>query len=338
MTINHPLLSSVSLYLANSRVSSTYNRLRGLYSVAAVCILLLIAGKALSVSPNAPTSNRSGVLSADTNDTNGPTVSLSYDSQVFVKSPTSSFMYFIPLISPTLVETQISTGNKQQAGFTSYEKKVSSDSFSISCEFDMVGKGFFEVKFDPEGMVSIFPELVEKNEPITKALDYIKFEGEGFGRMEVKGKVTGSTQTVTEVEVYFNARGKKSPVTIGLYSIKPEDGQYKYENKYNEMFARVAKLKFKKYESEPRMGVEVVSVNNATGPNGYLGRIKGIIANFFINPIRISALGNNTMLDFGDTILKQKTSFTFPKAHNITKIRWVTANNNQQNTPAVTAN
>ena len=64
-------------------------------------------------------------------------------------------------------------------------------------------------------------------------LDYIKFDGEGFGRLEIKGAMTGSTPTVTEVAMQFNARGHKSPVTIGLYDIKPKDGQYKYENRSN---------------------------------------------------------------------------------------------------------
>ena len=35
------------------------------------------------------------------------------------------------------------------------------------------------------------------------------------------------------------------------------------------------------------------------------GRIKGFIANFFIEPAKISKLGNDTMLNFGYALLKK---------------------------------
>jgi hypothetical protein len=119
------------------------------------------------------------------------------------------------------------------------------------------------------------------------------------------------------VDVHFSKRWKKSPVTIGLHSVKPENGQYKYENRYNEIVARVATLTFKKSDGEPRMDIEVVSVNKATKPNSHIGRVKGFIVNFFIEPIRISKLGNDTMLKFGYALLNKQPSFTFPKATNI---------------------
>ncbi len=62
---------------------------------------------------------------------------------------------------------------------------------------------------------------LEEGEPLTNMLDYIKVEGEGFGRIDVKGTITGSTTTVTEVDMHFKGRGRNSPVTVGLYSIKP---------------------------------------------------------------------------------------------------------------------
>ena len=64
------------------------------------------------------------------------------------------------------------------------------------------------------------PEM-KKGAPLTNVLDYIKFEGEGMGRIEVKGTIDGNTETVTQVDLRFNTRGQKSPVTIGLYSIEP---------------------------------------------------------------------------------------------------------------------
>ena len=118
------------------------------------------------------------------------------------------------------------------------------------------------------------------------------------------------------MDVRFGTKGK-SPVTIGLYSIKPENGQYKYENRHNEIVAQVAILTFKKSDGEPRMDIEVVSVNKASKPNSYIGKVKGFIVNFFIDPIRISKLGNDTMLRFGHALLNKQPSFTFPKALNI---------------------
>ncbi len=254
---------------------------------------------------------------ADINDPNGPIVMLSYNTLKPAKIPTASFMYFIPLISPTLVSTEISPNNRQQAMFISYEKNIVLNSFTLSCEFELQGSGFFMDIFDSNGIIATFPEEIKKNAPMNNLLDYIRLEGEGFGRMDVKGTIADSNVTVTQVDVHFNTRGQKSPVTIGLYSVKLENGQYKYENRYNEIVARVATLTFKKCDGEPRMGIEVVSVNKASKPNSYIGKVKGFIVNFFIEPVRISKLGNDNMLNFGKALLDKQPSFTFPKAANI---------------------
>ena len=288
--------------------------------IAVFCALLLTAGIGICADPNILASGRAANTKPvlDINDPNGPTVPLSYNSAAPAKTPTASFMYFIPLIAPTLVERETSTDNQQQAWLVSYEKKVTSDSFLVSCEFEMQGKGSFNNILDAQGVMAIYLPELKKGAPLNNGLDYIKFEGEGTGRIDVAGTIDGNnTETVTRVDLCFNVRGKKSPVIIGLYSIKPENGQYKYENKYDEIVARVATLTFKKCQDVPRMEVTVVSVNRATRPNSYLGRVKGFIVNFFIDPVKISKLGNDTMLDFGYALVKQKPSFTFPKATNI---------------------
>ena len=276
-----------------------------------------MAGLGICADPNSRISSRGVESPADSNGSNGPVVMLSYNGLKPMKTPTASFMYFIPLVSPTLVSTEISPNNRQRVMFISYEKSVVLDSFIVSCEFELQGSGFFMDVFDSNGVIAAFGEEIKKNAPVKNILDYIRLEGEGFGRIDVKGTIADSNVTVTQVDLCFNIRGQKSPVTIGLYSVKPEKGQYKYENKYNEIVARVATLTFKKCQDEPRMEVTVVSVNRATKPNGYLGRVKGFIVNFFIDPVRISKLGNDTMLDFGYALLKKKPSFTFPKATNI---------------------
>jgi hypothetical protein len=289
-----------------------------------VCIVLLTAGVGISWDPNNPASS-----GEDVNDAKGPTVMLNYSSQTFEKNPISSFMYFVPLISPTFVDRETSANNEQQVAVVSYERTVNSNSFYVNCEFEIMGKGFHKNIFDPEKMIAEHIRELKKNEPLVHTLEYIKFEGEGFGRIEIKGTITASIQTVTEVDVHFNARGHKSCVTIGLYDVKPKDGKYKYENRSNHIVARVNSLVFKKTKKTPRMGIIVASISDAEGSEGFFSGIKGCIANLFINPPEVAKLGNDTMLDFGYAIVKQKPAFTFPRAENLRVNRRVATDNKQ---------
>jgi hypothetical protein len=226
-------------------------------------------------------------------------------------------MYFIPLISPTLVDIETSANNEQKLGIISYKKKITSKSFTVICEFEMSGKGFHKNTFDPAGMMALFINELKWNESLTNMLDYIKFEGDGFGRIEVKGTITGSTQTVNEVNMQFNAKRLKSPVTIGIYDVNPEKGQYRYENRSNQSIARVNSLIFKKSEKDPRMGIKVASISKNPDSDGFWAGIKGAIANLLLRPPKVDKLGNETMLNFGHGLLEQKPAFTFPKAKNI---------------------
>ncbi|MDD5192022.1 MAG: hypothetical protein PHH54_01725 [Candidatus Nanoarchaeia archaeon] len=252
-------------------------------------------------------------------DINGPTVLLGYSKRGSKENPISSFMYFVPLISPTFVDRETSSNNEQKANIISYEKKVTSKSFNLVCEFEIRGKGFHKNIFEPEGMIARNTDDLKEGEPLENTLNYIKFEGEGFGRIEVQGTVTNSANTVTEVDLKFNARGQKSPVTVGLYSVKPKNGQYKYENRYNELVARVNTLSFKKTKDTPRMGIKVASISDTEESEGFLSGFKGFIANLFIKPPKVTELGNETMLNFGHELLEKKPTFTFPKAKNLRK-------------------
>jgi hypothetical protein len=246
---------------------------------------------------------------------------MSYSKKQFVKNPIESFMYFVPLIAPTPVDNISSANNEQQVGIISYEKKVTSKSFYLVCEFEILGTGFHMNTFDFAGMIAAHTEELKKGDTLTNMLDYIKFDGEGFGCLEIKGTMAGSIPTVTEVAMQFNARGHKSPVTIGLYDIKPKDGQYKYENRSNKIVARVNSLVFKKAEKTPRMGIIVASISDAEESEGLISGIKGCIANLFIKPPKVTKLGNTTMLEFGNALLQKNTTFTFPKAKNIKESR-----------------
>jgi hypothetical protein len=248
-------------------------------------------------------------------DSRGPTVLLSYGEGILEKNPIRSFMYFVPLISPVAVGGGTSPENGQQAAIISYERRVTSRSFCVACEFEMSGKGFNRYTFDPAGMIAlrIAESKKPKGEPLSRVLDYINFEGEGFGRIQIKGTIAGGVETVTEVELEFNARGRKSPVTIGLYELKAKNGQYRYESRSGEIVARVNTLTFKKTEN-PRMDITVASVGKKAGSNGPIEQLKAAIANLFIKPVKIDPLGNETLLHFGYALFEQRRTFTFPKA------------------------
>ena len=325
--------------MMNLRVILINRLLSGLFAITVICIVLLTACVGISSDPNNPAKSVGSEPAADVNDANlsgealaksdGPSVMLSYSRQTFEKNPISSFMYFIPLISPTFVDRETSANNEQQVGIVSYEKNVTSNSFYVACEFEILGKGFHKNTFDPEKMIAEHTGKLKQGESLVNTLDYIKFEGEGFGRVEVKGTIDASTETVTEVEIHFNARGRKSCVTIGLYDIKPKDGQYKFENRSNEIVARVNTLIFKKTEKTPRMGIKVASISDSEESEGFFSGVKAVIANLFINPPEITKLGNNTMLNFGYAMQKQKPAFTFPRAENLRENKKVAIDNKQ---------
>jgi hypothetical protein len=248
-------------------------------------------------------------------DSNGPTVLLSYGDGTLEKNPIRSFMYFVPLISPVAVDRVASPGNGQKAAIISCERRVTARSFCVTCDFEMSGQGVSRYTFDPAGMIDlrIAESRKPKGEPLAHVLDYINFEGEGFGRIQIKGTIAGATETVTEVDLVFNARGHKSPVTIGLYELKAKDGHYRYEDRCGETVARVNTLTFKKSEN-PRMDITVASLTKKGGSCGPLEQLKAAIANLFIKPVKIDPFGNETLLRFGYALFEQKPMFTFPKA------------------------
>lgn len=285
-----------------------------------VCIVSLLPGCETSRSdPNGQTDG-SGSL-PDTNDVtkrgNGPTMVMSYDKEKSARNPVASFMYFVPLIAPTLVDNISSVNNDQQVDITSHKLVIDSKSFHVVCEFEVLGHGFHMNTFDPAGMIRSHTDELKKGETLKNMLDYIKFDCDGYGIIEVKGTITGSTRTVTEVDMQFSARGLRSPVTIGLYDVKPKDGEYKYKNRSNKQVARVDTLAFRKTEKAPHMKIEVGSVTKSGGSEGFWSRVKGAVANLFVVSPKVDRLGNNTMLEFGYALLQKNPTFTFPKARNI---------------------
>ena len=315
-------------FAVNQCILLKNNRLINLFFLTLIFIFLLPPCVGISSDPNSPINENSRTVLAGGNNavkgSTGPTMIMRYSKEKSVKNPIASFAYFVPLIAPTLVDNISSVNNKQQVAIVSY--KITSDvkSFHVSCEFEILGDGFHMNTFDPAGMIAAQTDVFKKGQAMTNMLDYIKFDGNGFGIIEVKGAINGSAKVVTGVNVKFNARGGKSPVTIGLYDIEPKDGEYKYENRSNQLVARVNTLSFKKTENaNPRMGIKVASISNKAESGGFLSSLKGKIANLLIKPPKVDKLGNTTMLEFGYALLQKNTAFTFPLAKNIKESRVV---------------
>ena len=71
------------------------------------------------------------------------------------------------------------------------------------------------------------------------------------------------------------------------------------------------------------MGIIVASISDSEESEGFFSRLKGCIANLFITPPKVTKLGNTTMIEFGEALLKKNATFTFPKAKNIKESRIV---------------
>jgi len=252
-------------------------------------------------------------------DDQGPTVYLCCKDTNGKLNPLNEFMYFVPSISPVSVTNQKSQGNQQVGYITSCGRQTKGDSFTASCEFRMEGQGTNMNDFDKKGMIARNEKLVKKGKPIKNILDYIKFNGEGYGKIDIKGKIIDGQKQVTNVEVHFNERGTKSPVYVGLYSVKQKSGKYLYENKFDIKVARVNTLTFSRPldGKEPKMGIKIDGVAKDEESMGFVSGLVGAIANLIIPPMGITRKGNDEMLRLGTALYENQPTFTFKKADNL---------------------
>src|SRR5215469_11921209 len=78
---------------------------------------------------------------AATNSATGPTIRLDYGRDQSPGNSITSFMYFVPLISPEPVSSSTSPGNTQAARVLSARRKSTLHSFVVTCEFEFTGNG-----------------------------------------------------------------------------------------------------------------------------------------------------------------------------------------------------
>jgi hypothetical protein len=248
----------------------------------------------------------------------GPTIHLT-DGPSAILNPASNLMYIVPLVSPTLVDCICSKDNQQVAKILSLQRNFRKNDFRLVCEFDLQGSGSFTNTYEPNSMIAYWIPFNKPGKPMTNMLDFIKLEGTGFGSVEVTGKIVKGQREVTTVRVHFNGRGSKSPVSIGLYNLIPQDGRYEYSNRSSQLIARVNNLTFRKADpdSKPTMLVEVASIVAADEKEGFWGNLKGALANLFLPPVEVDKAGNDAMIQFGTALVNGKAFFTFPKAKNL---------------------
>ncbi len=246
----------------------------------------------------------------------GPTVYLFAEGDSYPDNILSDFMYFVPLISPVAVTAKQSVENTQGGHLLSFKSDLKGDKFYVSCEFRMKGQGSFTNKFDDKSMIAWNTKKTSKK-VFKSILDYIKFEGEGYGRIEAGGRISDDVAIADYVNVCFNARGADSPVSVGLYDVdltKKEGEQY-YQ--YNRKVARVNILSFERSKTAPLMGIKIAAVGESEEKLGKWAHFVGSIGNFFIDPIEIDRLGNDAMLSFGAGLYHKNSTFTFPIAKNL---------------------
>jgi len=247
----------------------------------------------------------------------GPTIFLDLDKKQPRENSAKAFMYFVPLIAPVQVQSEISTNNQQKTSITSVRRERDKNSFEAECEFVMTGSGYQKNIFDPAQIIEKTLEDVKKPKSLKNIIDYIEFDGQGTGRVKIKGTISDGIEKVNSVKIVFNANGYKSPVTVGLYDVHNQQGQYKYENRHSQKVARVNSLTFKSGQAQPRMSLTLAAISNQGKKEGFCSRLKGKIANLFIKPLKVDAVGNEAMLDFGYALYSKHASFTFPRARNL---------------------
>ncbi len=252
----------------------------------------------------------------ETQEPSGPTLLLEYEDGDLSSNPISNFMYFVPLVSPVEVQAQVSDENTQHAELLGYAKRREGAKFQIEYEFAMLGEGYHQYNFDPEQMIKRGLENYDTsdNKPLKNMLEYIRFEGQGAGRIDVFGRYEAGAAVVEKVDVHFDARGKKSPVTAGLFSVKNVNGKYDYTTRYAPVTARIRTLTFTRSDELPRMALSVASVDQVQNGRDLLAGVKAFIANLFIEPFRINPVGNESMLEFGLALHDRQETFTFPYA------------------------
>lgn len=247
----------------------------------------------------------------------GPTLHLEYSSEQLA-NPVDAFMYFVPLNSLTGVRTEIDPNTNFSAGIINWQRKdTRKNTFTLTCDFEVSGTGLYKVIYEPGEMINFVGRKHQNEKKLTGLLDWIQFDGNCRGQVEAAGIVKGKEAVIETITIRFNRNGQRSPVTIAIYDVPRVDNRYAYGNRQNSTIARVNALTFQRSDEDPRMSVEVATVQKAHQSEGLFSSITAMFANLLLSAQPVSEVGNDTMLDFGLALYHKKPAFTFPVAETL---------------------
>jgi len=245
----------------------------------------------------------------------GPTIHFKDDSGEVPVNPISSLMYFVKLISPEPVSMSESVGNTQQCRILAVDRRVESGKFTTRCQFEIIGEGTQQNLFDQTVAIRRNQDRLAEGGTLDLQLGFIKIKGAGQGDILVEGVMSDGRPIADRLSMLFNARGRRIPVTIGINDIRDIEGK---PHAVNEVVIQVNSLDFRRQEGRPDMHVILASIKSSEADNGLLsnlmGKVRGAVANMFIPPVPIRAVGNDAMLDFAQAIVDGHSHFTFPTA------------------------
>lgn len=252
-----------------------------------------------------------GLLAAPT----GPTLQFNYGDGKPLDNPLYKFMYFVPLISPDPISVSTNAGNTQRARVVSSSCQTNGAAFHAVCKFEILGEGLQQNIFDHADFVRQHERELKAGKPLLCQLDAINVCGSGSGSVEIEGNLTNGRVDVSEVRLRFDSHDHASPVCVTLHDIVYRDGAIHLEN---EIVARVNVLIFRQTSGRPQMEISLASVKPAAADDSLwqncVGRLRGMVANFLIPPLKVPLDGHRAMMDFGLALATEKATFTFPFA------------------------
>jgi hypothetical protein len=165
-------------------------------------------------------------------------------------------------------------------------------------------------------MIAFNLEGNTKPRTLRNLLRSIRVDGPMQGSLEVSGTIQNSQRYVNRVQIRFDLDGK-SPVAAHLYDVKSDGKTCLFENRFHEQIARIDSLSFVRGGNPPRMITEVGAVAGEKQEEGFFAAVKAMLANWFLPPLPIATVGNETMMNFGMALDTTQPAFTFPYAQNL---------------------
>jgi hypothetical protein len=245
----------------------------------------------------------------------GPTMVLEYKDGG-QGNPVDTFMYFLPLVAPTMIDVYTDPNTTLNTRIISRTSKDSRSKFTTTCTFEVSGDGLYEAFFDAKEMIAFNLENDTSARTLHKLLRSIRVDGPMRGEINVSGTIQDGRRQVEQFQMRFNLAGK-SPVTVHLYDVKSDGKACLFENRFNEQLARIDSLIFVRGGNPPRMTPEIGAVAGEEQKEGFFSEFKAMLANWFLPPLPIAAIGNDTMMKFGAALDATESTFTFPYAEKL---------------------